>query len=37
MRTLWEDAKLKVRNGITTYSEILRTVYTEGYEYRRIT
>lgn len=27
MVTLWEDAKLKVRNGITTYNEILRTVY----------
>ncbi len=30
MRTLWEDAKLKVKNGITTYSEILRTVYAGG-------
>jgi type II secretory ATPase GspE/PulE/Tfp pilus assembly ATPase PilB-like protein len=28
MVTLWEDAKLKVIDGITTYSEILRTVYT---------
>jgi len=28
MLTLWEDAKLKVIDGITTYSEILRTVYT---------
>lgn len=35
MRTLWEDAKLKVRSGITTYSEILRTVYAGDYEYRR--
>ncbi|MCX7796618.1 MAG: type II secretion system ATPase GspE [bacterium] len=30
MRTLWEDAKLKVRNGVTTYNEILRTVYAGG-------
>ncbi len=30
MKTLWEDAKLKVKNGITTYSEILRTVYAGG-------
>lgn len=30
MRTLWEDAKLKVKNGITTYNEILRTVYAGG-------
>ncbi len=30
MVTLWEDAKFKVRNGITTYNEILRTVYAGG-------
>lgn len=30
MRILWEDAKLKVKNGITTYNEILRTVYAGG-------
>lgn len=30
MVTLWEDAKLKVRDGITTYNEILRTVYAGG-------
>lgn len=30
MRTLWEDAKLKVKNGVTTYNEILRTVYAGG-------
>lgn len=30
MVTLWEDAKLKVKNGITTYNEILRTVYAGG-------
>jgi len=29
MVTLWEDAKMKVKMGITTYKEILRTVYVE--------
>jgi type IV pilus assembly protein PilB len=29
MVTLWEDARMKVKEGITTYKEILRTVYVE--------
>ncbi|MGB9682546.1 MAG: type II secretion system ATPase GspE [bacterium] len=29
MVTLWDDARMKVKEGITTYKEILRTVYVE--------